>query len=310
MAKSFDQMSESDLDALAQEHEENQARIRKKKAKKKKGEEEEKEMGFLDHLEELRWHLIRSVIAILVLMIVVFANSKFVFGTIILGPTKSNFPTYQFLCYLSDLMSSKALCIENLNLELINTQLTGQFLMHITSSIMLGFVLAFPYVFWEIWRFVKPALHTGEKNVAKGAVFFVSLLFFLGAFFGYYVVAPLSLNFLSNYSLGVKNMITLTNYVSTLTTLILACAVLFQLPMVAYFFSKIGLITPKFMKKYRRHAIVVILLISAIITPPDMFSQVLIAIPLGFLYEISIRISKRVEKKRLKDLEREIGYVE
>lgn len=305
MAKSFDQMSESDLDALAKEHEENQARMRQK------GEEsEEREMTFLDHLEELRWHLIRSVIAIIVLMIVVFANSKFVFGTIILGPTKNDFPTYQFLCYLSDLMSSKALCIENLNLELINTQLTGQFLMHITSSIMLGFVIAFPYVFWEIWRFVKPALHSGEKNVAKGAVFFVSLLFFLGAFFGYYVVAPLSLNFLSNYSLGVKNMITLTNYVSTLTTLILACAVLFQLPMVAYFFSKIGLITPKFMKKYRRHSIVVILLISAIITPPDMFSQVLIAIPLGFLYEISIRISAKVEKKRLKDLEQEIGYVE
>ncbi|MCS6834094.1 MAG: twin-arginine translocase subunit TatC, partial [Flammeovirgaceae bacterium] len=181
--------------------------------------------------------------------------------------------------------------------------LTGQFTMHIVGSVVIGVVCAFPYAFWEIWRFVKPGLYAHEQRFTQGATFFVSLLFLLGVGFGYFILSPLAINFLSNYQLdpSIANEFDITSYVSTLATLVLACGLMFQLPMVVYFLSKIGILTPSFMREYRRHAIVVILIIAAVITPPDPFSQVLVAAPITVLYELSIFISAKVEKNRLKE---------
>ncbi|MDX2306597.1 MAG: twin-arginine translocase subunit TatC [Microscillaceae bacterium] len=277
----LDQVSEKELDNLSQgEKNDNHT-------------QEETEMSFLDHLEVLRWHLIRSIVAIGVFTIVAFANSKIIFGTIILGPSKADFWTYRQLCYIAEWMGSKSLCIGQ-NITLINIHLGGQFFMHITSSVVIGLVCAFPYFFWEMWRFIKPGLYKKERKAAQGATFFVSLLFLTGVLFGYYIVAPLSINFLVNYDLGVANQITLTNFVSTLTALVLACGLLFQLPLVAFFLAQIGILTPEMMRKYRRHAIVVILIVAGVITPPDVMSQILVAVPLTILYEMSITIVKRV----------------
>ena len=281
----LDQVSEEELDRLA-------------KGGVKGEESNEAEMSFLDHLEILRWHLIRSILAIGVFSIIAFANSRIIFGTIILGPSKAEFWTYQQLCALAEWTGSTNLCIGQ-NITLINIHLGGQFFMHIMSSFVIGLVFAFPYFFWEMWRFIKPGLYNKEKRVARGATFFVSLLFISGVLFGYYIIAPLSINFLINYDLGVNNQITLTNFVSTLSALVLACGLLFQLPLVSYFLAKIGLLTPEIMRRYRRHAIVVILVLSAIITPPDVMSQILIAIPLSLLYELSISIVKSVTVSRL-----------
>lgn len=272
------------------------------------GELKEAEMPFLDHLEVLRWHLIRAIAAILLCTIWAFTAKTFVFKTIIFAPSRPDFWTYQQLCVLAEWLSTPVLCIDSLDFIIQSRRLTGQFMMHITASVVVGFVVAFPYVFWEIWRFVRPGLLPREKKAARGATFFVSLLFILGVLFGYYVVAPLSINFLSSYQIdpSIKNEFDIVSYVSTLTTLVLACAILFQLPVVVYFLARVGILTPEFMRTYRRHAIVVILVLSAIITPPDFFSQILIAIPLSMLYEISIIIAKRVEKQRIKALREEI----
>ena len=281
----LDQVSEEELDRLS-------------KGGAKNSESDESEMSFLDHLEILRWHLIRSILAIGVFSIVAFANSKIIFGTIILGPSKANFWTYQQLCNLAEWTGSKSLCIGQ-DMTLINIHLGGQFFMHIMSSFVIGLILAFPYFFWEMWRFIKPGLYKQERKAARGATFYVTLLFVSGVLFGYYIIAPLSINFLVNYDLGVSNQITLTNFVSTLSALVLACGILFQLPLVSYFLAKVGILTPEVMRRYRRHAVVVILVLSAIITPPDVMSQVLIAIPLSLLYELSISIVKRVTVGRL-----------
>lgn len=265
---------------------------------------EDKEMSFLEHLETLRWHLIRGGSLILILAIIAFLNVKFVFGVVILGPSKADFWTYQQMCALAETLNSPALCIGQ-NMKLININLGGQFFTHINSSLLAGLVCGFPYLFWEIWRFIRPGLYKTEQKSARGATFFVSMLFMFGVTFGYFIVAPLSINFLYNYSVGVQNTITLGNYMSFLSALVLACGILFQMPVVAYFLAVIGILTPKFMKTYRRHAFVVILVLSAIITPPDVSSQILIALPLSILYEISIRIARRVEKARLKRMQRE-----
>ena len=261
-------------------------------------------MSFLDHLEELRWHLIRSVIAVFVLSIAAFLAKDFVWDYLIFGPAKSNFWTYQMLCKLSDTLQSPVLCIQEIPIDFQNRQLTGQFTMHIKSSLVLGLIVAFPYVFWELWRFIRPGLHKTERRASKGAVFVVSVLFLSGVFFGYYIVAPLSINFLANYQLSnvIENNIDIISFVGVITTLVLACAFMFQLPMVSYFLSKAGIVTPRLMKRYRKHSIVVILLFSAVITPPDVISQVLIALPLALLYEISIFISARVERKEASEL--------
>ncbi len=254
-----------------------------------------KEMGILDHLEELRWHVIRAVLAILVFTAVAFVAKDIVFGKIILGPSKSNFLTYQFFCQLSSLT-----CIDNLPFIIQNRVMTGQFTMHIAASIAFGFMCAFPYVFWEIWRFVAPALYNEERNVARGATFFVSLLFAIGVLFGYFLITPLSINFLSNYQVDatILNEIDISSYVTTVAMLTLGCGLMFQLPIVVFFLSQVGIVTPELMRAYRKHSIVVILFISALITPPDVISQCLIGIPIWILYEISILISASIQKKR------------
>ncbi|MDB9929961.1 twin-arginine translocase subunit TatC [bacterium] len=260
------------------------------------------EMSFLDHLEELRWHLIRSLIAIFVFAIAAFISKGIIFGEIILGPSKPSFWTYRMLCNLSKILSSDALCISELPFIIQSRQMTGQFSMHITSSFVIGLICAFPYAFWEIWRFVKPGLYDKERKAATGATFYVSLLFFMGVFFGYFVVTPISINFLSNYQIdpSILNEFDIISYVSTVTTLVLACALLFQLPIVVYFATKAGLVSSALLKTYRKHSIIVILMLSAVLTPPDPFSQVLIAIPLGLLYQLSILIAIKLEKKERK----------
>ncbi|MDA7855479.1 twin-arginine translocase subunit TatC [Cyclobacteriaceae bacterium] len=260
------------------------------------------EMSFLDHLEELRWHLIRSLTAIFVFAIAAFVSKGIIFGEIILGPSKPSFWTYRMLCNLSEILNSDALCISELPFIIQSRQMTGQFSMHITSSFVIGLICAFPYAFWEIWRFVKPGLYDKERKAATGATFYVSLLFFMGVFFGYFVVTPISINFLSNYQIdpSILNEFDIISYVSTVTTLVLACALLFQLPIVVYFATKAGLVSSSLLKTYRKHSIIVILMLSAVLTPPDPFSQVLIAIPLGLLYQLSILIAVKLEKKERK----------
>ncbi|UXP30553.1 twin-arginine translocase subunit TatC [Reichenbachiella agarivorans] len=264
----------------------------------------QEEMTFLDHLEELRWHIIRAFVAIAVFTIVAFLSKEIVFGMIILGPSKTDFWTYQWLCQLSNLLDTQALCIDTLPFIIQSRQMTGQFTMHIASSFAVGIAVAFPYVFWEIWRFVSPGLYVNERKVANGAVFWVSVLFLIGILFGYLILTPLSINFLANYQLDptILNEFDIVSYVSTVTTLVLACGLLFQLPMVILFLTKAGIITPQLMVAYRRHGIVAIFFLGALLTPPDPFSQVLIAIPLIGLYQISIMVSKRAYKKRQKEL--------
>jgi sec-independent protein translocase protein TatC len=262
--------------------------------------EEEGGMSFLDHLEALRWHLLRSVSAVLIFTVVAFIAKDFVFGVLILGPSKVDFLTYRVLCDLGNYFGIPALCIDDLPFTIQSRQMTGQFSMHMTSSMVVGLIAAFPYLFYEVWRFISPGLYAKERNAARGAVFFVSFLFLSGALFGYYVLTPMSINFLANYQLdpSIANEFDITSYVSTLSMLVLASAIMFQLPVVVYFLSMSGLVTSKMLKSYRRHSIVVILIVSAIITPPDVVSQLLIAMPILVLYEVGILIAKRLEKQR------------
>lgn len=268
-------------------------------------EDNDSSMSFLDHLEQLRWHLLRSLASVFVFTVIAFLAKRFVFGVVILGPSRVDFVTYRTLCKIADALSIPPLCIEELPFIIQSRQMTGQFSMHMTSSVVIGLIISFPYLFWEIWRFVSPGLHVQERKAARGAVFYVSLLFFLGAAFGYFILAPLSINFLSNYQVdpSILNEFDITSYITTLTMLVVASALMFQLPVVIYFLSMSGLVTAQWLRAYRRHAIVVILIISALITPPDIISQLLIAMPILVLYEVGISIAKRLEKKRAKEFE-------
>jgi sec-independent protein translocase protein TatC len=269
----------------------------------KKGMKGEKEMSFLEHLEELRWHIIRSILAIVIFMIIAFIFKNFLFGTIILGPKSPDFITNRLLCQLGEYFSAPALCINTKPLNLISIKMAGQITTHITAAIVAGLILAFPVILWEFWQFFKPALKASEARYAKGAVVAASGLFFIGVLFGYFLLAPLSIHFLSSYEIdpGVVNQINVRSYIGTLTSICLATGLVFELPIIAFFLTKIGLITPTFMRKYRKHSIVVIFITSAIITPPDVFSQTLVAVPLLILYEVSILISGRVMKQKEKD---------
>lgn len=261
--------------------------------------EPDSEMSFLDHLEELRWHLVRSIVAILVCAIVVFMAKNFVFKEVIFGPRYEDFPTYRFLCGLSDF-----LCLEPPLFNLITRELGEQFIVHMKVSFILGLIISFPYIFWEIWRFIKPGLYEKEQKAARGIVFVCSFLFFLGVAFGYYIISPFAITFLAGYEIeGAIASPTLASYVNYMTMFTLPTGLVFELPIVVYFFSKIGLLTPDFMKAYRRQAFVLILILASIITPPDVMTQLLISVPLYFLYEISIYISKRVVKNLEKELE-------
>ncbi|KRO54579.1 MAG: preprotein translocase subunit TatC [Cryomorphaceae bacterium BACL11 MAG-121001-bin54] len=265
---------------------------------------QDKEMSFLDHLEIFRWHLIRSAIAVLFFAIIAFIFKDIVFDVILLGPKDPNFPTYKALCAISQYLGLEdALCLKESPFTLMNITMSGQFSSHVTTSIFAGFIVAFPYVFWEFWRFIRPALHVNESTMARGIVFFSSVLFLLGVLFGYYVIAPLSVNFLGSYQVSstVANQITLSSFISTVTTVSFANGIIFELPILVYFLTKIGLLTPEFMRVYRKHAIVVILILAAVITPPDVTSQILVSLPLIVLYEISIKISARVIKNQKKN---------
>lgn len=263
----------------------------------------EKEMSFLDHLEELRWHLVRSIVAIVAFTIVAFIEVKWVFNSILLAPAKSDFWTWRMLCKLGGAIDKPDLCIKDIPLELQSRFMTGQFTITIISAFVLGLVLAFPYVVWELWRFIRPGLRLKERRNSTGVVLTVSSLFATGISFGYFVIAPLMVYIMVNYRISdlITNQFDITSYVSTFVALVFGSGLLFQLPVVIYFLSKIGLVTPAFLRKYRKHSIVVILIVAAIITPPDPLSQVLISIPLYLLFEISILISARVEKQNLKE---------
>lgn len=270
-------------------------------------EPDEKSMSFLDHLEELRWHIIRSLGAIVVFTVAALLARDFVWGTLILGPTKPDFWTYQVFCKMGLLLNSDYFCIDEMPFIIQSRQMTGQMTMYLTSAVVIGIICTFPYAFWEIWRFVSPGLYDNERQLSRGAVFFVSLLFAMGVLFGYYIIAPVSVNFLGGFQVdsSIMNEFDITSYVSTITTLVLACGLLFQLPIVVYFLTKAGLVTPEFLKTYRKHAIVVILVLSALITPPDVISQLLVSIPLLILYQVSIYISKVVRRREIQIIENE-----
>jgi sec-independent protein translocase protein TatC len=263
---------------------------------------EGKEMSFLQHLEELRWHLVRSVLAISAIAVVAFLNKEFLFDGVLLAPKNPSFPTYRWLCSISHAFNmGDALCVNSIDFSLISTDLSAQFTTHMWVAFVAGLIIASPYVLWEAWRFIKPALYEKERNYARGIVFYTSSLFIIGVLFGYYVITPMSVNFLGTYqvSTAVKNTITLDSFISTVTTLTLLTGLVFELPIVIYFLSKIGLMSPTFMRTYRRHAVVVILILAAFITPTsDATTMMLVAVPLYALYEVSIIVSARVVKKR------------
>jgi sec-independent protein translocase protein TatC len=271
--------------------------------RKKVGKKGEQEMSFLEHLEELRWHIIRAVLAIVTMTILAFIFKKVIFDSIILAPKTPEFFTNRILCQIGHYFNTEILCINNKPFQLISIQMSGQLTTHIAVAMVSGVILAFPFVVWEFWRFFKPALHTNEKHYARGAVLATSLLFFTGVLFGYYMIVPLSIHFLGSYQISeqVVNQIYIRSYIGTLTSIVLASGLVFELPIFAFFLTKIGIITPSFLKTYRRYAIVVIFVVAAIITPPDVFSQTLVAIPLLGLYEVSILVSKAVMRKKSKE---------
>ena len=257
-------------------------------------------MSFLDHLEALRWHILRSLAAIIILMVVAFFSKRLLFHDIILAPSRPDFWTYRMLCKLSVFLDQPFMCVEKLSFIIQSRTLTGQFTTHIGVSFVAGLIIAFPYVFWEIWQFVKPGLYPKERSMTRGSVFYVSLLFFLGISFGYWILSPLSINFLANYQIdeSIQNEIDLLSYIEMLMMMVLACGLMFQLPMVVLVLAKGGLVTASFLRQYRRHAVLIIVVISAILTPsPDMFSQIIVALPIYGLYEMSILLAARVERQ-------------
>jgi sec-independent protein translocase protein TatC len=265
---------------------------------------EEKEMTFFDHIDALRGHLFRSALAIVIFGVTAFVNKHLLFDVIIFGPTHVDFWTYRMFCKLSLLLAGNDdYCIKDMGFTLKNITMSGQFTQHIFVAFIAGIVLAFPYIIFEIWRFIKPALNVSEKKYAKGIVFFVSMLFFIGVLFGYFLLSPLSINFLGSYKVSesVGNEVNIESYISFISTLTLATGLVFELPMLVYFLSKIGIIGSNWMKKNRKYAIVIILLVAGILTPsPDMASQIMMFIPLYSLYEISIFVAKSVEKGKAK----------
>lgn len=264
----------------------------------------EHEMSFIDHLEELRWHIIRALASILVFAVGAFMAKTFVFHDLILGPSRPDFLTYRKLCDLGNYLGNDGLCITKIPFTLQSREMSSQFTTHITVSFIIGLILAFPYAFWEVWRFIEPGLYPNERKNSRGAVFFVTILFIIGVLFGYFIAAPLSINFLASYTVdpSILNEFDLSSYIGTLTRMTLACGIMFELPMIVFFLAKAGIASPELMRLYRRHAIVVILIIAALISPPDVLSMTIFALPLIGLYEVSILIAKGVQRSTLKRL--------
>lgn len=262
--------------------------------------QQEQEMSFLDHLEELRWHIIRSLLAVVIAAGVAFLAKGFIFDFLLFGPSKGDFWSYQMLCKLSQFVGiDGGFCGEKLPFTIQSRTMGGQFSAHVWTSITAGFIIAFPYVIYEVWKFVSPAMHSNERKHAKGFIFITSILFFIGVLFGYYVVTPLSINFLGKYQVSevVLNEFDLSSYISLVRASVLATGLIFELPILIYFLTKVGVVTPQFLKTYRKYALIIVLIISAIITPPDIVSQIIVAVPVLILYEISILISKIIYKK-------------
>jgi sec-independent protein translocase protein TatC len=259
------------------------------------------EMSFVDHLEVLRGHLFRSLIAVILGAIVVGVYNKFFIKKVLMGPTHNDFPTYAIMCKAGrSLGLGKAMCMEGIGIKMQNTAVSGQFSMFFTVVFIGGFIIAFPYVFWQFWKFVKPALTKKEMQKSRGVIFWVSFLFFLGVLFGYYVLAPYTVNFFSNFQMdeNIQNIWTIGSYIETLVPLILGTGLAFQLPLVMFFLARVGIVTATSLRKVRKYAIVVIVVVAGLITPPDVISQVIVSVPLLILYEISVMLTARVEKEK------------
>jgi sec-independent protein translocase protein TatC len=272
--------------------------------KKKSASEPKAEMSFIDHIDELRKHLFRSAIAVVLGAIVMAVYNNFIVKKVLMGPTHSEFPTYYYLCKLGKYFGlGNQLCLSQINVKMQSNAVAGQFSVYLNIILIGGFIIAFPYVFWQFWKFVKPALKRNELNNTRGVIFWVSLLFFSGVLFGYFIIAPYTINFFANFSLddNIQNFWTIASYFNTIVPLILGSGLAFQLPLVLYFLAKVGVVSTAFLRKYRKHSIVIIVIAVSIITPPDMLSTIICAIPLVLLYEISILLCARVEKKRQKE---------
>ncbi|MGA3012467.1 MAG: twin-arginine translocase subunit TatC [Bacteroidales bacterium] len=267
----------------------------------RKNRESKTEMTFWEHLDEFRSVLIHGIIAFVILSIVAFSFKHILFDIIILGPKNSDFITYRVLCKIGKFFGVNSLCLDTSSLHIINISLAGQFMAHMTTSFIAGFIVASPYIIWEFWRFVKPGLTETERKNTRGAVLVISSLFISGVLFSYFLAVPLMVNFLGNYQVSesVANQIALDSYVSAVTTMTLLMGLIFEFPVVVVVLTKIGILSPSFMSKYRKHTIVLILLIAGLITPsPDAFTQLVVSVPLYALYEISVQLSKRVYRKK------------
>lgn len=274
-------------------------------SKKLKNQPPPVEMTLWDHLDALRGHLFRSAIALIALSIVAFLNRKIIFDQIILAPKESTFITNRLLCKLGKWLNVDGLCLSELNIDIINLSLSGQFTTHMSISLFAGLILATPYIIWEVWRFMKPALYENEKRHSQGAVWIMSALFLTGVAFSYFLIVPLTLNFFGTYQVSefVENQISLTSYISTVVSVTFSVGIVFELPVFVYFLTKVGIVTPAFLRRNRKYMIIIILTIAAIITPPDIFSQILVCIPLLGLYELSIMVSERALGKAQKPVE-------
>jgi len=268
----------------------------------------DKEMSFLDHLEDLRWHLIRSFLSVIVLASIAFLAKDFIFNVLIFGPKHSDFPTYKILCKIAQFIGFKdSFCFTELPFRIQSRTMGGQFSAHVWTSITAGFIIAFPYILHEMWKFISPGLKVKERSSAKGFILIASLLFFIGVLFGYYVVTPLSINFLGTYQVSgeVHNDFDLSSYISLVRASVIASGLIFELPILIYILTKIGVVSPEILKKYRKISLVIVLILSAIITPPDIASQVIVSVPIIVLYEISIYISKAVIRKQKRLLKKQ-----
>ena len=267
---------------------------------KKKNKEQ---MSFLDHLEELRWLLVRSSIGILIMASATFFVSDYIFDEIIFGPVNPQFVTYRLFCEVSQFFGVEGLCVEEFPFVIQNTDMEGQISMLIWTCITAGFILAFPYILYLIWSFVSPALYVTEKKNAKLFIFVSSILFFMGVLFGYFIIVPLSVNFFATFTVSdvIKNEFNLSSYIGMIKTSVLATGLLFELPIIIYFLAKLGLVTAEFLRKYRKYAIVIILVVAAIVTPPDVISQIIVSIPILLIYEASIFIAAAVVRNQLKN---------
>jgi sec-independent protein translocase protein TatC len=262
------------------------------------------EMSFLDHLEELRWVLVRAAVAVTIGAIGVYFIADWLFDEVIFGPTRASFITYRYFCELSHQLGfADSICITELPFIIQNTQMEGQVNIFVWICILGGFIVSFPYILWLLWGFISPALYEKERRNAKFFIFISSILFFLGVLFGYFIIIPMSVNFLATFSVSsmVQNQFNIDSYMGMVKMSVLAGGLYFELPIVIFLLSKIGMVTPEFLRKYRKYGIVIILILAAVVTPPDVVSQVMVAVPMILIYELSILISASVTRQKLKE---------